>query len=58
MMDGLFLGNGLRRPCSRSPIILALRATKRKKMKQFNERWKTRLEQIELWLVSYRIEID
>jgi hypothetical protein len=27
-------------------------------MKQFKERWKARLEQIELWLVSYRIEIE
>jgi hypothetical protein len=27
-------------------------------MKQFKERWKARLEQIELWLVSYRIELD
>jgi hypothetical protein len=27
-------------------------------MKQFKERWKTRLEQLELWMVSYRIEIE
>ena len=27
-------------------------------MKQFKERWKARLEQIDLWLVSYRIELD
>ncbi len=27
-------------------------------MKQFKERWKTRLEQLELWLVSYRIEVE
>jgi hypothetical protein len=30
----------------------------RKWMKQFKERWKARLEQLELWLVSYRIDID
>jgi hypothetical protein len=27
-------------------------------MKQFKSRWKTRLEQLELWMVSYRIEVD
>lgn len=27
-------------------------------MKEFKARWKVRLEQLELWLVSYRIEVD
>jgi hypothetical protein len=27
-------------------------------MREFKERWKARLEQIELWMVSYRIEIE
>jgi len=27
-------------------------------MKLFKQRWKGRLEQLELWLVSYRIELD
>lgn len=27
-------------------------------MKQLKERWKTRLEQLELWMVSYRIEVE
>jgi hypothetical protein len=27
-------------------------------MKQFKQRWKAKLEQIELWLISYRIEIE
>jgi len=27
-------------------------------MKEFKERWKTRLEQRDLWMVSYRIEIE
>lgn len=27
-------------------------------MKQFKDRWKARLEQLELWMVSYRIEIE
>jgi len=27
-------------------------------MKRFKKRWKTRLEQLELWMVSYRIEVE
>jgi len=27
-------------------------------MKEFKARWKAKLEQVELWLVSYRIEVD
>ena len=27
-------------------------------MRQFKERWKVRLEQGELWMVSYRIEVE
>jgi hypothetical protein len=27
-------------------------------MKQFKERWKACLEQIDLWIVSYRVEIE
>jgi hypothetical protein len=27
-------------------------------MKQFRHRWKVRLQQVELWAVSYRIEIE
>jgi hypothetical protein len=30
----------------------------RKWMKMFKSRWKGRLEQLDLWLVSYRIEIE
>lgn len=30
----------------------------RRWMKMFKERWKERLEQVELWMVSYRIEIE
>jgi len=33
-------------------------AKNRQWMKQFKGRWKTRLEQLDLWMVSYRIEID
>jgi len=27
-------------------------------MKQFKQRWKDRLEQLELWVISYRIELE
>jgi hypothetical protein len=27
-------------------------------MKEFKSRWKARLEQIDLWMVSYRIEVE
>jgi hypothetical protein len=33
-------------------------AKNRQWMKSFKARWKDRLEQLELWLISYRIEID
>ena len=33
-------------------------AQSRQWMKQFKDRWKTRLEQLELWMVSYRIEVE
>ena len=30
----------------------------RRWMKEFKARWKSRLEQVELWMVSYRIDIE
>ena len=30
----------------------------RRWMKRFKEQWRNRLEQVELWMVSYRIEIE
>jgi hypothetical protein len=33
-------------------------AKNRQWMKQYKSRWKARLEQLDLWLVSYRIEVD
>ena len=33
-------------------------AKNRKWMKEFKDRWKKRLEQVELWMVSYRIDIE
>jgi hypothetical protein len=33
-------------------------AKNRQWMKPFKKRWKDRLEQLELWAVSYRIELE
>ena len=33
-------------------------AANRQWMRDFKDRWKIRLEQLEIWLVSYRIEIE
>lgn len=33
-------------------------AKSRQWMKEFKARWKTRLEQLELWMVSHRIEVE
>ena len=33
-------------------------AKNRKWMKEFKGRWKARLEQLELWMVSYRIDVE
>mgnify|MGYP001579019036 CR=1 FL=1 len=33
-------------------------AQSRRWMKEFKGRWKTRLEQVELWMVSHRIEVE
>ncbi len=30
----------------------------RRWMKRFKERWRARLEQIELWMISYRIDVE
>jgi hypothetical protein len=33
-------------------------ARNRRWMQEFRDRWKTRLEQLELWMVSYRITVE
>ena len=33
-------------------------AKNRQWMKQFKKRWKDRLEQLELWMISYKIELE
>jgi hypothetical protein len=30
----------------------------RKWMRQYKERWRSRLEQIELWMISYAVEVE
>ena len=32
--------------------------TNRRWMRKFKQRWKARLDQLELWLVSYRIDVE
>ena len=40
-------------------IVDVIDLTKNRRwMKQFKERWRTRLKQLELWMVSYRIEVE
>jgi hypothetical protein len=33
-------------------------AKNRQWMREFKARWKERLDQLELWMVSYRIEVE
>jgi hypothetical protein len=33
-------------------------AKNRKWMKTFKQKWKERLQQLEIWMVSYRVELD
>ena len=39
-------------------VDLPDKPSNRQWMKQFARRWKSRLEQLELWMVSYAIEIE
>ena len=39
-------------------IVVPDTAKNRQWMKKFKSRWKSRLDQIEIWMVSYRIEIE
>jgi hypothetical protein len=39
-------------------VDVADTAENRAWFREFKKRWKERLEQIELWVISYRIEID
>jgi hypothetical protein len=39
-------------------VVIPDSAANRKWMKVFKATWKARLEQLELWMVSYRIEVD
>jgi hypothetical protein len=41
-------------------VIVDVADTKRNRawMRAFKQRWKTRLQQLELWMVSYPIEVE
>ena len=58
--DGHWLHDGTVYRDNLSRIIVDVPDTvkNRQWMKKFKARWKRRLEQLEIWLVSYRIEID
>jgi hypothetical protein len=51
-------GRTYREQYSRTVVDVRDTAKNRQWMREFKSRWKERLEQIELWVVSYRIEIE
>ena len=51
-------GSGLSRQPGAARRGCPRRAKNRQWMKKFKKRWKFRLEQLELWMVSYRIEVE
>jgi hypothetical protein len=59
-VEGHWLHEGTmyRDDSTRLVVDLPDTAKNRKWMKQFKSRWKPRLEQLEIWMVSYRIDIE
>jgi hypothetical protein len=51
-------GRFYRDDLTRLVVDLPDTTSNRQWMKQFKERWRVRLKQIELWMVSYRIEVE
>src|SRR3954470_16151239 len=51
-------GGGYRDHPGRVIVDVPDSAKNRKWMKEFKGRWKTRLGQLDLWMVSYRIDIE
>jgi hypothetical protein len=54
----LHQGSSYRNDLTRLVVDVPDTAKNRKWMKQFKDRWKRRLAQIELWMVSFRIEVE
>jgi len=59
-VEGHWLHEGTmyRDDSTRLVVDLPDTARNRKWMKQFKSRWMARLEQLEIWMVSYRIDIE
>jgi hypothetical protein len=59
-VEGLWQNKGVlyRDQLSRIVVDIPDTVTNRKWMKRFKARWKERLQQIELWMISYRIEVE
>jgi hypothetical protein len=59
-IEGLWRHGGLlyRDKSVRLVVDLPDTVKNRRWMKGFKSRWKERLEQIELWMISYRIELE
>ena len=51
-------GRTYREQYSRTVVDVRDTANNRQWMREFKSRWKETLQQIELWMVSYRIEIE
>ncbi|HEX3314649.1 MAG TPA: hypothetical protein VHR72_07135 [Gemmataceae bacterium] len=60
IVEGRWRSGGVihRDDLSRIIVDISDTAANRKWMKAFKERWKERLDQLELWIVSYRIDVD
>lgn len=59
-IEGLWKNRGVLYRDDLTKIVVDLPDLKRNRtwMKEFKARWKSRLEQLEIWMVSYRIEIE
>lgn len=59
-IEGYWHHQGLLYTDSLSKIVIDIDDTdeNRKWMREFKARWKSKLDQLELWLVSYEIDVD
>ena len=51
-------GNTYRDTLSRLVVDMPDTPANRKWMKAFKQRWMTKLEQIDLWIISYRVTVE
>ncbi|MBY0522947.1 MAG: hypothetical protein K2R98_06095 [Gemmataceae bacterium] len=59
-VEGHWIHNGTHYRDNHAKLVIDLPETvkNRRWMKAFKARWKERLQQLELWMVSYRIEVE